>query len=79
MSTDYPTYKQVKAALRKTLNARDPIDRADATTQLAYWGLPATLDALSLAAERIQAENMRDSAVREAAGDLLLGAITEQP
>jgi hypothetical protein len=47
-----PTYEQVKAILRTALYARDPIDRADATTQLAWWGLPASTDALSLAAER---------------------------
>ena len=52
MSNDEPTYDQVKVTLRKALYARDPIDRADATTQLAWWGLPASLDALSLAAER---------------------------
>ena len=52
MSTDEPTYEQVKTALRKALYSRDPIDRADATTQLAWWGLPASPDALSLAAER---------------------------
>jgi hypothetical protein len=52
MSNDEPTYEQVKVTLRKALYARDPIDRADATTQLAWWGLPASLDALSLAAER---------------------------
>jgi hypothetical protein len=52
MSTDDPTYEQVKFALRRALYARDPIDRADATTQVAWWGLPASPDALSLAAER---------------------------
>jgi hypothetical protein len=53
MSTDEPTYEQVKQTLRKALYSRDPIDRADATTtQLAWWGLPASPDALSLAAER---------------------------
>jgi hypothetical protein len=56
MSTDEPTYEEVKIALRKALYSRDPIDRADATTQLAWWGLPANPDALSLAAERMYSE-----------------------
>lgn len=59
MSTDEPTYEQVKVTLRKALYARDPIDRADATTQLAWWGLPATPDALGLAAERATPEPTR--------------------
>ncbi len=59
MSNDEPTYEQVKVTLRKALYARDPIDRADATTQLAWWGLPASLEALSLAAERAYAPNPR--------------------
>ena len=43
MSTDDPTLEQVRVTLRKALYARDPFDRADATTQLAWWGLPASI------------------------------------
>jgi hypothetical protein len=57
-----PTYEQVKVILRKALYARDPIDRADATTQLAWWGLPASTDALSLAAERAYTDETRSTA-----------------
>jgi hypothetical protein len=56
MSTDEPTYEQVKVTLRRYMSAT--LARADAAAQLAWWGLPANPDALSLAAERAYTEEI---------------------
>lgn len=50
MSTDDPTYEEVKATVRRALYHE--LKAREFASQLAWWGLPATPDALSIAAER---------------------------
>jgi len=48
-----PTMDAVRAAVRMALYSPDPLDRAEASSDLICWGLPVSPDAMVMAAERL--------------------------